>query len=862
MKAQTKAIVASVMVIALALTAVSGVTYSWFSDVDEKNITINTATVGVELKISDIYYENGIGNATVNNNNLTINNVAANYSFNGNYTIENSSSIKIVYRVVLTIDYDDTIDDASNIMMGIDIDSMKNLSELSDTKKMVIQGWKYLDDSESSISHTLLFKTLPEFNMESSNFSINIKVEAYQYDYPGAVTVIEDSGTIVSTESPSLSRTIDTSEGEVKTIVSFDDTSLNQAKEKLLTIETGESTGFQLMGGDSPVSIVLKLDSGGIDFGSGYVDVTVSIPCDTLPTSVDVVYNGSGDQPQVLSYSWNGSDSLTIVFRTSHFSEYVIIPNSTVKVSSEQALFGSVAAGISTIILGSDITGINSQLIIGNDCSLSLDLNGHDLSSNYAGSFIINNGSLTINDSTASNEGEYSAGHVWTTDIEKRGRHTITNNGYLMIEEGMFGFNGITTSDINSGAALYNYGEAIINGGFFTACKNYTSNNGYSYVFINEGGQLTINDAYANSSSNGMIAADYGKVIINGGSFILSEDDNNVYGMFYVYMGDIYINNGTFKRTERTDGYANRFFTNEDNDVNCGSIYVKKDVDSMILSNNEIDIKSLTAPINDYCYGLNSCTSDSDYNIISYSVNMNYVTASTISELNEKVKVTNSVITLNGNFNVTDNGGLKFNTPSVNLIIKSSSDNDRATIDMSYLNNQQIGTNGATIIFENINFKFSKNNYTGFSGASSLVFINCSFTGTQFLYAEECYFFNCTFDQDSAHYSVWTYGSDYTVFVDCKFNSCGKAILMYNEGHIAKQTVLVINCIFHSESSAGKAAIEIHTDEYSIKYTLHVNSCTFEGFNINNVSNNQIWNETKPGYTTVYVDGILELNPS
>ena len=130
------------------------------------------------------------------------------------------------------------------------------------------------------------------------------------------------------------------------------------------------------------------------------------------------------------------------------------------------------------------------------------------------------------------------------------------------------------------------------------------------------------------------------------------------------------------------------------------------------------------------------------------------------------------------------------------------------------------------------------------------------------MYAKECYFFNCTFDQDSAHYSVWTYGSDYTVFVDCEFNSCGKAILMYNEGYITKQTVLVINCIFHSESSAGKAAIEIHTKSYSIKYTLHVNSCTFEGFDINNVSNNQIWNETDPGYTTVYVDGILELSPS
>lgn len=51
MRAQTKAIIASVLVIALALTAVSGVTYSWWSDSESAEITISTGKM--DLKISE-----------------------------------------------------------------------------------------------------------------------------------------------------------------------------------------------------------------------------------------------------------------------------------------------------------------------------------------------------------------------------------------------------------------------------------------------------------------------------------------------------------------------------------------------------------------------------------------------------------------------------------------------------------------------------------------------------------------------------------------------------------------------------------------------------------------------------------------
>lgn len=52
MKSQTKAFLASVMVLALALSSIGGVTYSWFSDTQTGQITIGTATLGIEPELS------------------------------------------------------------------------------------------------------------------------------------------------------------------------------------------------------------------------------------------------------------------------------------------------------------------------------------------------------------------------------------------------------------------------------------------------------------------------------------------------------------------------------------------------------------------------------------------------------------------------------------------------------------------------------------------------------------------------------------------------------------------------------------------------------------------------------------------
>jgi len=105
MKAQTKALVASVVVIALALSAVSGITYSWFSDTDESSITVTTAKVDYDVAFTASAVK---GLATVDSSNsptFAVSDLAAAANITINADITNKSSIKTVYKVVLTPTY-------------------------------------------------------------------------------------------------------------------------------------------------------------------------------------------------------------------------------------------------------------------------------------------------------------------------------------------------------------------------------------------------------------------------------------------------------------------------------------------------------------------------------------------------------------------------------------------------------------------------------------------------------------------------------------------------------------------------------------------------------------------------------------
>ena len=171
----------------------------------------------------------------------------------------------------------------------------------------------------------------------------------------------------------------------------------------------------------------------------------------------------------------------------------------------------------------------------------------------------------------------------------------------------------------------------------------------------------------------------------------------------------------------------------------------------------------------------------------------------------------------------------------------------------------KLNNNATSVAFEGVTVEFANTNYRGFQHTGKLTYKDCTITGQQFLYATEVEFINCTFEQSSSNaYNVWTYGAGSVLFKDCTFNCAGKAVLVYNEGYVAGQTVEFQNCKFKASAPVnGKAAIEIDCTYTS--YNVVIDKATannVSGFDNGSKSGSPVWNVKKGSNpTTVTLDG-------
>ena len=174
----------------------------------------------------------------------------------------------------------------------------------------------------------------------------------------------------------------------------------------------------------------------------------------------------------------------------------------------------------------------------------------------------------------------------------------------------------------------------------------------------------------------------------------------------------------------------------------------------------------------------------------------------------------------------------------------------------------------SSVSFEGVTVNFGTQDYMGFQHTGKLTYKDCTITGKQFLYGTEVEFINCTFVQDAVDYNVWTYGAGSVLFKDCNFNCKGKAVLIYNEGHISSQNVEFQNCKFNASAKAtGKAAIEIDSSLLTngAIYKVVIDQATANnvtGFDNGSVSHNSVWNNKKGNHATVIVAGNTVLTAS
>ena len=169
--------------------------------------------------------------------------------------------------------------------------------------------------------------------------------------------------------------------------------------------------------------------------------------------------------------------------------------------------------------------------------------------------------------------------------------------------------------------------------------------------------------------------------------------------------------------------------------------------------------------------------------------------------------------------------------------------------DVSFDMSAAVALHGAKITFNNVTFDYKTNgNYIGLQHADTLVYDNCTINGMVFLYAVNETFNGCTFNQTSAGaYNVWTYGAQNVAFNGCTFHCVGKAVLVYNEGAIAKTDLTVKDTKFIASAPVeDKAAIEIDTSLMYGGATITVDDkTTAAGFDNGSNSGNPLWNDKK-----------------
>lgn len=221
----------------------------------------------------------------------------------------------------------------------------------------------------------------------------------------------------------------------------------------------------------------------------------------------------------------------------------------------------------------------------------------------------------------------------------------------------------------------------------------------------------------------------------------------------------------------------------------------------------------------------------------------------------ETIVVNAGEYTLNGSLNYT---GKAFTI--------AAAEGAKVSFDMS----AAVALHGAKITFNNVTFDYKTNgNYIGLQHADTLVYNNCTINGMVFLYAVNETFNGCTFNQTSAGaYNVWTYGAQNVAFNGCTFHCVGKAVLVYNEGAIAKTDLTVKDTKFIASAPVeDKAAIEIDTSLMEGGATITVDDkTTAAGFDNGSNSGNPLWNDKKQTAdtnknTTVTVAGETVFEP-
>lgn len=805
MNARAKALIASVVVIALALTAVSGVTYSWFSDTEKTDVSVDGARFDLNTTFGPPTVVNSsIGtSATVDSvtGEITVSNLAPGSIVTIPYSAEYTSTIDVMYSLKATVS-DMVLKDYDMENISVCGKSIKTIVGAGSSGDLAVVDWTSMPRTAPAIAYgtyqplgsgNIVISALPTYGDspatgwsvdDARSFKVVITAELTQGDRPvtsldSGIAVIPSSNKTVSGQAEAVTGAIDMDATvDFSAVSSVTPASSSASVEPAgLTVSVKSVspgvTGFSV-NALGTISLALSGSAGPISsptFDQPVVVTAVLKNVTSDPGVVQVKYGA--DNIDVISYMYDSTaKTLTVVFKTNHFSDFDIVPakvrNGSDYYASLADAVGKAKAGDTLVLVGDTKEAAD---VVKVDKNLTIELNDHEITFMNDGLRVQGTSSEATATLTINGEGKIVGGKVGTANFEDLPAYAMS------------------------------YGTLIINGGEFV------SNSCAECIYAGENATVEINGGVFSSTKptdtvkgwllNAKDSSETAKIVVKGGTFHGYSPAN----------GDN-TNGGTFV----SDGYL-----------------VEESV------SNTYAVVKAPVKIGDKYYAslsdaIKAATKDAVIEII-FGTQM---LENDVANQGDKART----VTIQGD-----------GTQTVDVITKAVSAEDGM---LSY-------QRGSTFTFKNLNIKAGEGSFDGIV-CDGLVFENCIITGKLTLYGKAT-FTNCTFENTMANqYSIWTWGGTDVKFENCTFNTNGKAILLYGRATADKPTNLTVtDCTFTDRNNgvAGKAAIEIGND-YTATYNLVINNIIVNGFADGKNTGSKVWankNSMDAEHLSVTIDG-------
>ena len=241
----------------------------------------------------------------------------------------------------------------------------------------------------------------------------------------------------------------------------------------------------------------------------------------TEPTSgyMLYIYNADGS----IGHTINGTKSISEFNLASALEDAYVFANNA-------WIFGGTAPFSYEIVFYQDIV-INEQVVIPEDKTVTINLNGKAITSGYQ------------TDSTSK--------HIYPLNVygaltikDTKGNGSITGRGLLVQSGSKLTIDGgsIYAIDSNGGSALYMYGgDVVINGGHVEQKAEGT----YNFAIQAPAGSVTVNGGWI-GGNHGAIAVTGATVVVNDGELVCTGNAGMTDNVMYVSDGSLVINGGTF----------------------------------------------------------------------------------------------------------------------------------------------------------------------------------------------------------------------------------------------------------------------------------------------------------------------------